>query len=98
MICAQGDEEIQDCKRRNILYENRCTLCQVGEGESKDNGRGVYIGESTRSLYERSKEHEADKEGRKEDSRQVKHWVLDHPELAAQVQVQTDLIIQRCFH
>ena len=83
VICNQGDEDIQDCKRRNIVYENRCTLCQVGGEESKDNGRGVYIGESARSLYERSKEHESDKEGRHEDSHQVKHWVLDHPELSA---------------
>ena len=80
VMCNQGDEAIQDCRRRNVLYENKCTLCQVGEGENKDNGRGVYIGESARSLYERSKEHEADKEARNEDSHQIKHWVVDHPE------------------
>ena len=62
VICNQGDEDIQDCKRMNILYENKCTVCQVGKGESRDNGRGVYIGELARSLYERSKEQKADKE------------------------------------
>ena len=25
--CSQGGEELQDCKKRNILYENICQLC-----------------------------------------------------------------------
>ena len=25
--CSQGGEELQDCKRRNILYENICQVC-----------------------------------------------------------------------
>ena len=29
--CAQGDEKFVDCKRRNILYESYCTLCNPGE-------------------------------------------------------------------
>ena len=51
VICSQGDEEIQDCRRRNILYENRCTVCHVGkEGEEfKKDGLGIYVGESSRS-------------------------------------------------
>ena len=85
VICSQGDEEIQDCRRRNILYENRCTVCHVGkEGEEfKKDGLGIYVGESSRSLYERSKEHEKDRNDEEEDSHQMKHWVLDHPELDA---------------
>ena len=46
-------------------------------------GKGKYIGESSRSLYERSKEHQKDREDREDDSHQVKHWVLDHPEMAS---------------
>ena len=81
VICRQGDEEIQDCRRRNILYENRCTLCQVGKaGDTfQKDGLGIYVGESARSLYERSKEHEKDKNDELEESHQLKHWVLDHP-------------------
>ena len=63
VVCNQGDEEIQDCKCRNFLYENRCTLCQVGkEGDTfQKDGKGIYVGESSRSLYERSTEHENDR-------------------------------------
>ena len=85
LICSQGDEEVQDCRRRNILYENRCTVCQVGkEGDTfQKDGLGIYVGESSRSLYERSKEHEKDRNDEQEESHQLKHWVLDHPELDA---------------
>ena len=34
---------------------------------------GVYIGETSRSLYERSKEHVAD-------AKSLKHWLLSHEE------------------
>ena len=46
-------------------------------------GKGTYIGESSRSLYERSKEHQRDREDRDTDSHQIKHWQLDHPELSS---------------
>ena len=65
VTCGQGGERLVDCKRRNILYESRCTLCNVEEGEKKAKtedeisflraGKGIYVGESSRSLYERSK-------------------------------------------
>jgi hypothetical protein len=43
----------------------------------------MYVGESSRSRYECGKEHEADIVGELEESHQIKHWVLDHPELDA---------------
>ena len=27
--CGQGTEVIEDCKRRNIVYESSCSLCMV---------------------------------------------------------------------
>ena len=42
--------------------------------------RGVYIGESSRSLYERSKEHLKDAESFDPGSHIVKHWMLEHPD------------------
>ena len=55
----------------------------VGDGKDDDKmrGKGIYVGESARSMYERAKEHEADRVGELEESHQIKHWVLDHPEL-----------------
>ena len=84
--CAQQDEKRMNCKKRNILYENRCTLCN--KADQKDglflkDGKGIYVGESSRSMYERAKEHEADKQALSEDSHQVKHWLTDHQELLA---------------
>ena len=89
VTCAQGDENLIDCKKRNILYESACTVCNpVDEKKGKKNeisflkaGKAIYVGESSRSLYERTKEHMSDRNGWKEESHQVKHWITDHPEL-----------------
>ena len=83
--CGQGDEKRLDCRRRNILYENVCQLCNQKDGKkSKDehkDGKGVYIGESSCSLHKRAKEHVADRVSMREDSHMLKHWVCDHPDL-----------------
>ena len=44
-------------------------------------GKGLYYGESSRSLYERSKEHIKDREDGEDDSHQVKHWKIDHNDM-----------------
>ena len=84
-LCNQQDEPQQDCRKRNVLYENRCQVCMVElETDGKENqkhGKGVYIGETSRSMYNRSKEHQKDRDDKAEDSHQVKHWAIDHPEL-----------------
>ena len=42
-------------------------------------GRGIYVGESSRSIYERAREHVADREKQ----HQIKHWLTSHEELLA---------------
>ena len=58
------------------MYENRCQVCLVevktDGAENQKDGKGLYIVENSRSMYERAKEHQRDR---------VKHWALDHPEL-----------------
>jgi hypothetical protein len=49
--------------------------------ELKAGNKGVYVGESSRSMYERGKEHLKDGKERAEDSHKWKHWALDHPEI-----------------
>ena len=44
-------------------------------------GKGIYVGETSRSMYECGKEHQKDKQDRTEESHQVKHWQIDHPEM-----------------
>ena len=85
-ICSQGDETQQDCRRRNILYQSQCQVCSVKldkEDDREEQARGLYIGESSRSMFERAKEHVRDRDGREEDSHQVKHWLIDHGDLAS---------------
>ena len=87
--CDQGGEVLQDCKRRNILYESKCVLCNPKEEESKkkegakdlNKSKGIYVGESARSIFERAGEHQADRIAKNEDSHMVKHWLSSHREL-----------------
>ena len=63
----QPSEKVEDCMTQNIVYEFRCNLCN-GEEKGKTvtdltDQRAlpyIYVGESSRSLHERSKEHHAD--------------------------------------
>ena len=64
--CRQGDEKLQDCKQRNILYESYCTVCNPEGLKQGYQASGVYVGESARSLYERAKEHHDDEISMKE--------------------------------
>ena len=87
--CDQGGEVLQDCKRRNILYESKCVICNPREEESKkkegakdlNKSKGIYVGESARSIFERAGEHQADRIAKNEDSHMVKHWLSSHREL-----------------
>jgi hypothetical protein len=59
----------QRCRARNIVYETLSILCNpetkwMEKRENEKAGRkGIYIGESSRSIHERSREHEIDAEG-----------------------------------
>ena len=64
---------------KSIVYESACQVCH--ESGSKD---GIYIGESGRSLYERSKEHLEDAKNHKDSSHIWKHWALCHQDLMVQ--------------
>ena len=48
VVCAQGTDKLEDCKRRNILYESSCmefnppnTLYK--KGANLNNCEGVYV-------------------------------------------------------
>ena len=60
-------------------------MCQGGKDGDKfqKDVLGIYVGESSSSMYERTKEHEKDLIDEEEDRHQMKHWVLDHQELDA---------------
>ena len=87
--CNQPTEQKQDCRKRNIIYENICLTCnpEAGTKVEKLDGKeledrkefpSIYVGESGRSLHERALEHWQDFEARQTDSHILKHWMVHH--------------------
>ena len=48
--CKNGRGTGGNCRQSNVEYEFECQLCP-------ENSRGVYLGETSRNLYSRAKEH-----------------------------------------
>ena len=72
--CKTGEKKC--CFQRNIVYTNRCIQCKEQGKES------IYIGESSRSAFERGSEHINDYEKKLTDSHIYKHQEIGHPEMA----------------
>ena len=83
----------QDCSRRSLVYETKCAACERVEMEKieaetepgKERERRIkqikqykYIGETSRSVYERSREHVGDMEQLKPSSHLLKHIIDKH--------------------
>ena len=86
--CSQKGDKMQNCRRRNIVYESRCELCQKDGKSSKNEEQTpkvVYVGETARSLHERAKEHLADRNNMADESHMGKHmgtmesWLVRQP-------------------
>ena len=83
-VCLESDgTKPTKCRLSNIVYEGRCLTCVglVGDGKLSNAEVGVYIGESGRTLAERSSEHVAAAKSIEEESFIVKHWIQAHPDL-----------------
>ena len=87
MTCGQSGETKIDCTQRNVLYESRCASCNVQDSEDKDKNLelqdarpqpSIYVGESSRSMFERCKEHSKDYKDGTTDSHMMKHWDDSH--------------------
>ena len=72
------EEKTWKTVRRNVLYESVCMECNK---EKLSDISGVDVGETARSIFERSKEHWSYRLSEKEDSHMIKHWQIDHPDL-----------------
>ena len=69
------------CRLTNVVYKASCMLCLEQKSnvtEKKDGVVGVYIGETSRCLFERSSEHLEGLERGDESNFIVKHWAEDH--------------------
>ena len=68
------------------MYESICELCNKEVLDKKSKSKwvefkemtGVYVGESSRSLYERIGEHWRDAKNGNGDSHMLKHWLEHH--------------------
>ena len=84
----------QECSKRNIVYETTCVTCEneaikdlenldLEEKEKVDKKKEIklfkYIGESSRSAYERGWEHVNDMTTLNPRSHMLKHILLHHP-------------------
>ena len=85
--CSQPAERKEDCKRQSVVYESVCVKCNGPEKEKTSSSLAdsrtepsIYVGETGRSLLERSKEHHRDLRKHHEDSHMLKHWATSHPE------------------
>ena len=81
---GSNSENRQNCKARNIVYETSCTICnpvdETPSIQTEEKCReGVYIVETSRSLHERSLEHQRDEKSFSKKSHIDKHWMLAHP-------------------
>ena len=83
VTCEQGAEVLPTCTRTSVVYENVCEECNPTAGAKelgsiKDDVPTIYVGETSRTLYERSKEHWKDCENKPEKSHIAKHQEMVH--------------------
>ena len=68
----------------SVVYENVCLKCNPGAKEPRELRNiktdipSLYVGETSRSIQERSREHWGVWRSRKEDSHILRHQVNDH--------------------
>ena len=82
--CTQGAELLPQCTQPSLVYENVCKSCNTGASEKKEQPQfrsdipTVYVGETSRSLFERTREHWGAWQSKKEDSHMLRHQVGVH--------------------
>ena len=82
--CAQEADFVQPCTKNSVVYENICASCNPEAGGKKEleqvvtNFPTTYIGETSRSIMERTREHWRSYRSKNKDSHILKHQELQH--------------------
>ena len=82
--CEQGAEKLQPCFKASVVYENVCQTCNPGAEPGKDQVEirsdipTIYVGETSRSLHERMREHWGANEKKKDNSHMFRHHLNEH--------------------
>ena len=82
-VCV-GSQGTTRCQVRNVVYVSECLDCWVENSQNQDPTSGtrqIYIGETSRSLRERSDEHILGANRMDDDNFVSKHWQAIHPEM-----------------
>ena len=82
-VCSNPDTKGPSlCMVSNVVYEAVCALCNEKHKTDKQTPhQGKYVGETSRTLYERSCEHYALLENLDVTSFMYKHWAMAHDNL-----------------
>ena len=75
-----SDKEASKCRMSNIVYEATCLLCieQLEKGSKEKKDVSKYIGESSRTLAEISREQVSGAGNLEYENFIVKHWISCH--------------------
>ena len=82
--CSQGAEFVQQCTANSVVHENICKTCNPEAGGKRevevveDRVPTAYIGETSRSIMERTKEHWEAYRNRNKESHLHKHQEMEH--------------------
>ena len=74
IICCQAGDKLSKCSVRNVVYIAQCMECS----NKQDCKQSVYIGETSRSLFERSVEHINGSLRMDASNFITKHWLAAH--------------------
>ena len=70
------------CGIKSVVYLGECVLCRVShKANPVSPQRGIYVGQTYRTLAERAAEHRKAYRDLEDESFMFKHWVLDHNDL-----------------
>ena len=83
VTCEQGAKVLPACSRTSVVYENVCSTCNPEAGAKElgsinDKVPSLYVGESSRTLYERTGEHWKDVRSNSDKSHMIRHQQLVH--------------------
>ena len=82
-VCSNTDVKgATMCQAKSVVYTAVCALCDKTHREDpSQKHRGKYIGQTSRTLAERAKEHRDALRNFNMKSFMLKHWTVDHKEL-----------------
>ena len=84
VTCNQEVEEMPPCSKKNLVYENICLQCNPGASKGgeletvKEGAPSIYIGETSRSIFERSREHWEGARKWEDKNHMVQHQKIEH--------------------